>query len=129
MGLVDQIRGYASDIDGSQQPVTADEVAARIDAVRELPLIAEEPRSTRGVWTVVAVAALVALLLAVPLLVSRTSSDTPPATDAPEVSTTINSVTSTTALTEDTRPEAGPTEPAPPQTAPIVVPPGPAPTS
>ena len=84
-GLLDQIRAYASDIDSSQPPVTADEVAERIDLVRELPVGVPRTRSARGVWTMVAVAALVALLLAVPLLVSRLRSDTPPATvpDAP----------------------------------------------
>ena len=78
-GLKTQLETYYGDMVANQAPLTPDEISDRLDAVRPVPAPAGRIRSQRPWVVAVAAAALVALLVAIPLLISRTES-APPAT-------------------------------------------------
>ncbi|MGI9584842.1 MAG: hypothetical protein ACR2N7_04565 [Acidimicrobiia bacterium] len=97
-GLLEQLDGYFSDIDASQPVVTPERVSEHLDRVTNVP--APQSRPVRGrprVWVAIAAAAIVATLVGViPLLVSRSEQDTPPATVPSTVPTSVVSETPTT---------------------------------
>jgi len=85
---------YFTEVDERQGPVTADQVAAALSNVHELPPPAPVPiRQRPKVWVAAAAAAAVVVAIGVvPLLVGSRDTDSPPATESP-VSTTAGLVT------------------------------------
>ena len=89
-----QLDTYFSEVDELQGAVSADQVAAVLSNVHELPPPVPVPvRQRPRVWIAAAAAAAVVVAIGVvPLLVGSRDTDSPPATEAP-VSTTAGLVT------------------------------------
>jgi hypothetical protein len=96
-GLLDQLDTYFSDVDAAQGRVTPEQVADRLDQVRELPRAGVPVRQRPRIWVAVAAAAAAMLLTvgAASLLFRGDGGSVPPATE-PAVSTSTAASTSTT---------------------------------